>query len=219
MSDANLRIAVLYPELPAARELQFQLRSSHRFQVVCVTHVRQRLLDALVPLEVDAVVVSSALEGGDAIPVTQEIEIYAPQVGTLVRAAPGGGVTAARRLLHRGAAGCILEDDEPEVLHEATRLVAEGGTYISSRAAFRLLGVRRALGPPDRLPGGRPSLSKREKEVMRAILEERTTAEIAEALSISFGTVETHRRNMLAKVGARNTAGLVRYCFEFALLD
>ena len=54
---------------------------------------------------------------------------------------------------------------------------------------------------------------------MRAILEERTTAEIAELLKISFGTVETHRRNMLAKTGARNTAGLVRTCYELSLLE
>ncbi len=217
MTDSLLRIAILYPELPAARGLQFQLRSAPRFQVVYVTQSREQLLASLLPLDVDAVVVSSDYEGGGSIPVSQEVEIFAPQVGTLVRMRPGGGA-AAKRLLQRGAAGCVLEDDAPEVLHEAAQLVAEGGTFISSRAAFALLGIRR-LEVSELDEPARPNLSKREKDVMRAILDERTTAEIAEALQISFGTVETHRRNMLAKVGARNTAGLVRYCFELALLE
>lgn len=62
-----------------------------------------------------------------------------------------------------------------------------------------------------------PTLSRREKEVLNCILNELTTQEIAEKLHISFGTVETHRRNMLMKTGARNTAGLVRTVLEYEL--
>jgi len=62
-----------------------------------------------------------------------------------------------------------------------------------------------------------PTLSRREKEVLNCILDEMTTQEIADTLHISFGTVETHRRNMLMKTGARNTAGLVRIALEYEL--
>ena len=62
-----------------------------------------------------------------------------------------------------------------------------------------------------------PTLSRREKEILHLILKEHTTQEIAEKLFISFGTVETHRRNMLIKTGARNTAGLVRIALEYEL--
>lgn len=211
-----VRVAVLHPDMSVARDLQFQLRSAQEFQVVHITHERQRLLDALAPLDVNAVVVASALEGGEAFPICQEIRVYSPRVGCLVYA-EARHAAEARRMLHRGASGCVLEDDPPETLHEGLRCVGAGGTFISSAAAFYLLGLRRA---GDREEGaGKPALSKREKDVMRAILEERTTAEIAELLKISFGTVETHRRNMLAKTGARNTAGLVRTCYELSLLE
>lgn len=63
-----------------------------------------------------------------------------------------------------------------------------------------------------------PELTRRERQVLRLIVEEYTTAEIAGELSIKFGTVETHRRNLLIKLGARNTAGLVRTCLEYGLL-
>ena len=49
-------------------------------------------------------------------------------------------------------------------------------------------------------------------------MEEYTTREIAEKLFISFGTVETHRRNMLIKTGTRNTVGLVKLAIEYELL-
>ena len=64
-----------------------------------------------------------------------------------------------------------------------------------------------------------PRLSRREKEILNLIVQEYTTAEIAKELFISFGTVETHRRNMLNKLGLRNTAGLVRTAIEFDLLE
>lgn len=211
-----VRVAVLHPDMSVARDLQFQLRSAQEFQVVHVTHERQRLLDALGPLSINAVVVSSEFEGGEAFPICQEVHVYAPRTGCLVYA-DARAAAEARRMLHRGANGCVVDEDPPEVLHEALRSVGAGGSYISSEAAFYLLGLRRAGARDD--DDARPQLSKREKDVMRAILEERTTAEIAELLKISFGTVETHRRNMLAKVGVRNTAGLVRTCYELSLLD
>jgi DNA-binding NarL/FixJ family response regulator len=211
-----IRIAVLHPSLSVARDLQFQLRSAQEFQVVHISQERERLLEALQALNINAVVVSSELEGGDVFPICQEIHVYAPKVGTLIHTT-AQRTKEAKRMLHRGAAGCVLNDDAPEVLHEALRNVGSGSTYISSSSAFYMLGLRQPLDRADQTY--RPSLSKREKDVMRAILEERTTAEIADLLKISFGTVETHRRNMLAKVGARNTAGLVRSCYEMSLLE
>ena len=211
-----IRVAVLHPELAQARNLQFQLRSAQSFQVVHITHEPQRLLDALRPLDIHAVVVSSEFEGAEDFPICQQIQVYSPRTGAIVYTT-AQRAAAAKRMLHRGAAGCVLTDDDPEVIYEALRHVGDGGTYISSNSAFYLLELRQPLDPLSR--ANRPALSRREKDVMRAILEERTTGEIAELLKISFGTVETHRRNMLAKVGARNTAGLVRSCYEYSLLS
>jgi len=52
-------------------------------------------------------------------------------------------------------------------------------------------------------------LTPREREVLELICREYTTAEIAEKLFVSTRTVETHRKNLLEKLGAKNTAGLV----------
>ena len=50
------------------------------------------------------------------------------------------------------------------------------------------------------------------------IIDEKTTQEISEQLFISFGTVETHRRNIMIKLGVKNTAGMVRTALEYQLI-
>jgi DNA-binding NarL/FixJ family response regulator len=62
-------------------------------------------------------------------------------------------------------------------------------------------------------------LTKREKEIIRLVIEGMSNAEIAEQLGISVRTVENHRFNMLRKIGARNTPELVRFTLENKILD
>jgi DNA-binding CsgD family transcriptional regulator len=61
-------------------------------------------------------------------------------------------------------------------------------------------------------------LTPREIEVLELIAQEFSNQEIADRLFISIRTVDTHRRNMLEKLGVRNTAGLVRYAIKNGLL-
>ena len=62
-------------------------------------------------------------------------------------------------------------------------------------------------------------ITQREKEVLSLIVEEHTTGEIAKKLFISYCTVETHRINLIQKLGVKNTAGLVRVAFEAGLYN
>jgi len=57
-------------------------------------------------------------------------------------------------------------------------------------------------------------ISKREKEILGLIIKEHTAQEIANMLFISLHTVETHRSNLMSKLGVRNSAGLVRVALE-----
>ena len=61
-------------------------------------------------------------------------------------------------------------------------------------------------------------LSDREKDVMRLIVKEMTSTEIAEALFISTHTVDTHRKNILSKLNVKNVAGLVRFALQTGIV-
>ena len=74
-------------------------------------------------------------------------------------------------------------------------------------------------GAPRREDGGEPGieLTPREREILKLIAEGMTTKEVAARLFISVPTVETHRANLMAKTGARNVAGLVRFAMHAGL--
>jgi DNA-binding NarL/FixJ family response regulator len=86
--------------------------------------------------------------------------------------------------------------------------VSRGQRYFCSR------------GDPQRRRDGKPNvrLTPREREILKLIAGSMTTKEIAARLFISVPTVETHRANLMAKTGARNLAGLVRFAINAELL-
>jgi len=119
-------------------------------------------------------------------------------------------------MLSKGAKGYILKNAGQEELKKAIQSVYEGNMYLSETVNSIVINsmanqqVKNKKNPF-------PTLTRREKEILNLILDEFTTQEIADKLFISFGTVETHRRNMMLKIGARNTAGLVRIALEYEL--
>jgi DNA-binding NarL/FixJ family response regulator len=123
-----------------------------------------------------------------------------------------------RKMLGAGASGYLMKNTGKVELIKAIKAVFNGGTYYSEDVAKTILsdlsGTTR-----DALKGGFPSLSRREKQILQLIVDEMTTGEIALELNIAFGTVETHRRNMMQKLGVKNVVGLVRLAIENGLLD
>ena len=119
-------------------------------------------------------------------------------------------------MFQNGAKAYLLKSCSRDELTNSIRGVAKGDEYLDEalRKEFEL-----HINKPFRKgQHNAPSISKREKEVLQLISEELTTSEIASKLFISVTTVETHRKNMLKKLGVRNTAGLMRYAFEHSLL-
>ena len=122
-------------------------------------------------------------------------------------------------MLKHGAHGYVLKSAGKEEVLQAIHKIFAGERYYSGEVAEVIMASLSGEPPKEKKQSPFPQLSRREKQVLRLIMDEFTTAEIGEQLNISFGTVETHRRNLLIKLGARNTAGLVRTTLEYGLLD
>lgn len=119
-------------------------------------------------------------------------------------------------MLNSGAKGYVLKNAGQDEVIDAIKTVHQDKMYLDDTVNEIVLNsVLKKRS--ERITSPFPTLSRREKDVLRLILEECTTQEIADKLFISFGTVETHRRNMLIKTGVRNTAGLVRTAIEYDL--
>jgi DNA-binding NarL/FixJ family response regulator len=110
-----------------------------------------------------------------------------------------------------GAKGYLLKESAGPELIEAISAVTAGKTFFSPPIAqvvfddyVRRLSIRVATDPYDRL-------SEREREVLQLVAEGRSSKDIADLLSISASTVETHRAHVLRKLGLHNTAEVARY--------
>ncbi|MFN4198288.1 MAG: response regulator [Flavobacterium sp.] len=126
-------------------------------------------------------------------------------------------ISIVKLMLNNGAKGYLLKNAGLDELVEAIEAVISGKQYLDnsiSESFFNSLTNSKNETNSDFIP----KFSRREKEILQLIANEFTTQEIAEKLCISFGTVETHRRNMLIKSGARNTVGLVKIAIELDLI-
>jgi two-component system, NarL family, response regulator NreC len=121
--------------------------------------------------------------------------------------------------LQAGAKGYLLKDSVGKDLIHAVENVAAGKSFFSPAASKVLLDdyIRRLAeaGIADRFE----TLSEREREVFQLIAEGHSNKEIADLLSISLTTVETHRAHILQKLDIHNTAELVLYAVRRGVIS
>lgn len=121
-----------------------------------------------------------------------------------------------KRILKNGALGYLLKNTNTEELVEAIETVLKGEQYLQKNIQKKLLNRSIGQQKKDTL---HIKLTKREKDVLQCIYEEQTTQQTAETLFISPKTVETHRMNLMSKLGAKNSVGIIKVALSKNLLD
>ncbi len=106
------------------------------------------------------------------------------------------------KMMSNGASGYVIKNATQQELMEAIHTVVKGKQFLSFDAAL-------ALRKPN-TETNVPVITRREKEVLELIAEGMTNNEIAQRLFIGTTTVDTHRKNLLTKFEAKNTASLIR---------
>ncbi|HLO53871.1 MAG TPA: response regulator transcription factor [Saprospiraceae bacterium] len=212
---------------------------------VCITDDHQLVLEGLIlllsensGLEVMATFKTGlqlldAIEKGN-VPDVVLLDINMPELNgietckRLKRINPGIKVIALsmigesnmiKLMLKSGADGYLHKNAGKDEITTAISEVMEGRRYLSQEITnIVLFEDLQAVGNKI-VNSPFPKLSDREKQILSLIVDEKTTLEISNTLFIGFGTVETHRRNIMAKLGVKNTAGLVRTVLEYNLLE
>jgi DNA-binding NarL/FixJ family response regulator len=117
--------------------------------------------------------------------------------------------------LRNGADGYLLKDASESEFLEAIENVMKGEQYIQKSMQDLLL--KEAMGQK-KDTSYIPKLTRREKEILQLVVDEKTTQEMADELFLSVSTIETHRMNLISKLGVKNAAGLVKIALEKGLL-
>jgi DNA-binding NarL/FixJ family response regulator len=170
---------------------------------------------ALLP---DVAVLDIAMPLLNGIEATRQIVRRAPAVHVLILSmhAEEAYVTQA---VQAGAKGYLLKDSADSDLVRGVAAVAAGTSFFSPAAAKVMLDDYLRNLSQKGIVNRYDALSEREREVLQLIAEGRSSKEVAEVLSISPATVETHRTHILQKLDVHNTAELVLYAVRHGVVS
>lgn len=164
---------------------------------------------------VDFIILDISMPEMDGIELSKILKKQHPNVKILI-VSTHSNVMIVSRLIRIGVNGYLLKNAAKEELLKAINTIASGENYFAEELEEKHLSNSSKI---EKQVSNLTELSSREKEILVLIAHEYNTAEIAEKTFISLNTVNTHRRNLLSKLNAKNTAGLVKYAVENGLVD
>lgn len=181
------------------------------FEVVAEASDGREAVSLTKVLRPDIVVMDITMPGLNGLDATEQILRFHPPCAVVVLS-----MHSAERYVieafRRGALAYVIKDAAPEALELALGVVAGGGRYLSPPLPRSLLD-RARLDRSDE-----PALTGRQREILQLVAEGNSTREIAECLHISVKTVETHRSQLMQRLGIFDVAGLTRHAIRCGLV-
>jgi len=195
--------------------LRALLEGGNDLQVVAVAgNGREAVAEAL-RLKPDIVIMDIAMPELDGVEATRRIVERCPETRVLILSMY---LSAEHiyRALQAGAQGYVLKESAGEEVVDAIRALRAGKRYLSHRITETVIDdyLREGtnVSPLD-------SLSLRERDVLQLVVEGRTNAAIAQALSLSPKTVETYRARIMKKLKVKDTVELVKFSMRHGLIS
>jgi two-component system, NarL family, response regulator NreC len=187
-------------------------------QVVGSALTGKELLQKLPELQVDILLLDVHLPDTGEEELLKKIRTAHPELKilylTIMR-----GTRYIHKLIRHDIHGYILKNTSIEELVKALKNVSEGKKYFSKE--INIIDTDQDFRNTVTIEDKKVDeiLSKREIEVLTLICKEYSNSEIAEKLFLSVSTVETHRKNLIAKLGVNNTVGLVKFALRNNLIE
>ena len=166
------------------------------------------LMELLETKEADVILMDINMPGINGIEATKLVKKKYPDI-KVISFSQYDEKRFIKQMLKNGANGYLLKNSSASEMVNAIKITHSGGMYLSEDLP-NVFGEK----PKRRSNYLFPNLTRREIDVLKEICQEKNTTEIAETLFLSPNTVETHRANLLLKVGVKNTAGLVKWAIE-----
>lgn len=211
---AKIRVALVDDHQLVRDGLKSILLSINDVEVVGEASDGRGAIDLARNLDVDVMIMDIAMSGLNGLEATMRITEKHPDIKVLILSMYDSEEYIARTM-QNGARGYLLKNSAPEEFESAIRKVAAGAIYLSPEIGDQM---RRHLLNQTRSTDMLEILSTRQREILQAIAEGKSTKDIAALLSISPKTVETHRGHLMQKLNIHDVAGLVRYAIRHGLI-
>ncbi|NNF17819.1 MAG: response regulator transcription factor [Gammaproteobacteria bacterium] len=165
---------------------------------------------------VDVVVMDITMPGLNGLEATARIKKVSPESRILILSMYANEEYVIRAL-RLGATGYLVKEAAAPELVSAIRMVAAGDRYLSSSLdTTRILDL---MGSATRSASAHERLTPRQREILQLVVEGHKTREIAQMLEVSIKTVETHRAQLMDRLGIRDVAGLVKYAIRVGMVS
>lgn len=215
-----VKLAIADDQVLFLKGLRLLMRSFEEIELIIEATNGQELIDAIASNQPDVILMDLRMPIMDGLEATEKIKALYPEIKIILLT-----MYDEERLINHmmkvGANGYLLKNEEPEVLREAIHAVVEKEFYFNDYVSKALLrGMqknKKEIRPWKTIDN--LDISKRELEVLNLICKEYTSSEMAKELFISIRTIENHRKSLLEKTGARNTAGLIIYAIRNQVID
>ncbi len=189
------------------------LSGTRNLQVVGEASDGEEVLQLAKTLRPDIILLDISMPGLSGIEITRHLHQVLPEVRVLILTLHED-LGLMREAIRAGAAGYVIKRAVDVELMNAIFTVSRGDMYVHPALTRALL--KGDLPVADEQPPA-TSLTPRELEVLRLIVEGNSNRQIGEILNLSVRTVDTHRANLMAKLGLRDRAELVRYVAQHQL--
>ena len=186
-------------------------------EIVATVNNGAQLLEQLKTIKGDLVIADLPMPVVDGLEATKMIRELYPSVKVL-GLTMDNELETIQAMLEAGASGYILKNTGKAELELAILQVMKGENYlsqsISAQLAQSLFQKKKAVAEEI---SELDMLTERETEILKMVALENSNVEIAEKLYISPKTVETHRKNLMKKIGVRNSLGIYKFALKHKL--
>ncbi|RYU94974.1 response regulator [Emticicia agri] len=159
---------------------------------------------------IDAILSDYNMGELNGIDMTRQIRQQYPHIKILLLTVSEDADTI-KEAFEAGVSGYVMKKAGKAELQKALNTIASGEKYYSESVVFELMNRDKKIGDLVQQTSTTGLLTERELEIIRLIARELSTNQIADKLFISPATVETHRHNILKKLGVKNSIGIVMY--------
>jgi DNA-binding NarL/FixJ family response regulator len=208
-AQKDVRRVMIVDDHPVVRQgIKLMINAEPDLTICGEAQTEQQARRLIRELKPDAVVVDLSLSEGDGFNIVRDVHAHFPEIRVLVLSMHDEAIYA-ERLLSQGASGYIMKQAATEQLITALRTVLRGERFLSDALQLTMATRNSEDG------GQRLRLSARELQVISLIGAGLGTREIADNLSLSVKTVETHRLTIKRKLGLETNAQLVQYAIKW----
>ena len=196
--------------------LRVLLEAEGDFSVIGEEADGLKVVELVERLRPNVLLLDVMMPGLNGLEITRQIAKRAMQTRVVILSMHASETYVLEALRH-GAAGYVLKDANPTELVQAVREVRAGRRYLSrglSERAIDAYAEKAQAAPADAYE----TLTTREREVLQLVAESSSASEIAARLGISPRTVETHRENLMRKLGLKSQTDLIRYALRRGIL-